>query len=142
MPHSLPHPPQVTSLQHGKGGAASRLLGRMEIMLLLLWRVLVIVVYLLCSLPGLTLALPVILLTRVLSSRKAQEAKKGSSVKLLGRDVVGTWKILIAMVVVPILHLLYTYTAHALGGPSWSIGYFFFMPYVSYLSIKVLLPHY
>ncbi|ORX45883.1 hypothetical protein DM01DRAFT_1294295 [Hesseltinella vesiculosa] len=60
---------------------------------LLVHRVLVLLVWGLLSFPG---------------TRKAREALKGSSVKILGRDVLATWKLLVAMVLIPTLYGLYT----------------------------------
>lgn len=38
----------------------------------------------------------------------AKEAKAGSTVKIAGKDVVTTWKLLTALIVTPILWLVYT----------------------------------
>ncbi|KAI8926826.1 hypothetical protein BC831DRAFT_511395 [Entophlyctis helioformis] len=50
---------------------------------------------------------PLFVLSRVVSRQKAAEALAGSSVKIAGKDVVTTWKLLTAMAVVPILWFNY-----------------------------------
>ena len=59
------------------------------------------------TLPGLTLFAPVFVATKVISIKKSREALAASTVKLQGRDVVATWKLLVAMVVAPLLYTFY-----------------------------------
>ena len=59
------------------------------------------------SLPGLWLFGPVFVLTKLVSIKKAKEALAGSSVKIQARDVLATWKLLVAMVVTPIIYIFY-----------------------------------
>jgi glycerol-3-phosphate O-acyltransferase/dihydroxyacetone phosphate acyltransferase len=76
------------------------------------------------ALPGTILNAPVFILAAVISRRKAKglvknpcirssvdwaalEALAASTVKIAGRDVLATWKILIALAVSPVLYLLY-----------------------------------
>jgi glycerol-3-phosphate O-acyltransferase / dihydroxyacetone phosphate acyltransferase len=59
-------------------------------------------------LPGLVLFSPVFVASKVISRRKAKEALAGSSVKIQGRDVMATWKLLVAMAFAPILYNVYT----------------------------------
>ncbi|EFX01016.1 glycerol-3-phosphate acyltransferase [Grosmannia clavigera kw1407] len=58
-------------------------------------------------LPGLLLFAPVFVVTKLYSRRKAAEALAGSSVKIQGRDVMATWKLLVAMFFAPILYNAY-----------------------------------
>lgn len=58
-------------------------------------------------LPGLLLFAPVFVVTKLYSRRKAAEALAGSSVKIQGRDVMATWKLLVAMAFAPILYNAY-----------------------------------
>lgn len=48
--------------------------------------------------PGLVLNLPVIIISRYISARKQAEALCGSNVKVAARDVLASWKVLIALV--------------------------------------------
>jgi glycerol-3-phosphate O-acyltransferase / dihydroxyacetone phosphate acyltransferase len=59
------------------------------------------------ALPGVVLFGPVFVATKVISHRKAKEALKASSVKLRGRDVLATWKFLVALGLVPLLYFVY-----------------------------------
>lgn len=59
-------------------------------------------------LPGLILFWPVFVITKIISVKKRERALAASVVKLRGRDVVSTWKILVAMVLAPSLYIYYT----------------------------------
>jgi glycerol-3-phosphate O-acyltransferase / dihydroxyacetone phosphate acyltransferase len=68
------------------------------------------------ALPGVILNSPIFILAKIISIRKAKEALAASQVKLKGRDVLATWKVLVSLVVAPILYTFYagvaTYLAH------------------------------
>ncbi|KAJ3214891.1 hypothetical protein HDU67_001093 [Dinochytrium kinnereticum] len=57
--------------------------------------------------PGVFMHLPIALVARSISKKKAIEAKRDSSVKLEGRDVIATWKILVALVLTPLCYTFY-----------------------------------
>ena len=59
-------------------------------------------------LPGLILFAPVFIATKVISRQKAKTALAGSTVKIQGKDVMATWKLLVALAVAPVLYNLYT----------------------------------
>jgi glycerol-3-phosphate O-acyltransferase/dihydroxyacetone phosphate acyltransferase len=50
---------------------------------------------------------PILYLSSVISKQKAAEALASSTVKLQGKDVMATWKVLVALVVTPVLYLSY-----------------------------------
>lgn len=60
------------------------------------------------TLPGLLLFTPVFIATKYLSMKKSKEALAASSVKLQGRDVMATWKLLIALAFAPAVYATYT----------------------------------
>ncbi|KAK3316274.1 hypothetical protein B0H66DRAFT_625254 [Apodospora peruviana] len=59
-------------------------------------------------LPGLILFAPVFVATKVISRQKAKMALAGSTVKIQGRDVMATWKLLVALGFAPVLYNFYT----------------------------------
>lgn len=61
------------------------------------------------TLPSLALFWPIFITTKVISVRKQRAALAASVVKLQGRDVVSTWKILVAMGLAPMLYFWYTF---------------------------------
>lgn len=77
------------------------------VLLTTLYRVVKLVVLLVGTLPGLLLFTPVFVLTKFISVKKAREALAGSSVKIQGRDVMATWKIMTALGFAPILYNTY-----------------------------------
>ena len=60
------------------------------------------------TLPGLLLFAPVFVATKVISAKKSKEALAASTVKLQGRDVMATWKLLVALAFAPALYAFYT----------------------------------
>ncbi|RKF53115.1 putative acyltransferase [Golovinomyces cichoracearum] len=60
-------------------------------------------------LPGLVLFSPVFVASKMISNKKSREALASSTVKLQGRDVLATWKLLVALAFAPILYNIYTF---------------------------------
>ena len=60
------------------------------------------------TLPGLVLFAPVFAASKIISIKKSREALAASSVKLQGRDVLATWKLLVALAFAPLLYAWYT----------------------------------
>lgn len=98
-------------------------------------RFFILLLYAVALVPGLILASPLLLLAEGVSQAKAKQAVKGSRVKLEGRDVLGTWKVLVGMIMTPILHFMYTSGIAYLVGYRHAVLYFFWMPFVSGTSI-------
>jgi glycerol-3-phosphate O-acyltransferase/dihydroxyacetone phosphate acyltransferase len=61
------------------------------------------------TLSSLALFWPIFITTKIISTRKQRAALAASVVKLKGRDVVSTWKILVAMGLAPMLYCWYTF---------------------------------
>ncbi|CAG8548205.1 10698_t:CDS:2, partial [Scutellospora calospora] len=76
---------------------------------LLLYRIMLLTTWSILGLPGFILNLPLVIIARKVSKRKAEEAVRSSSVKIAGRDVLATWKLLVALVVTPLLYSFYTF---------------------------------
>ncbi|KAI1827282.1 acyltransferase [Xylaria intraflava] len=74
----------------------------------LLYRVAKLLILSIGVVPGLVLFAPVFVATKYISRQKAKEALAGSSVKIQGRDVMATWKLLVAMALTPALYNLYS----------------------------------
>ncbi|CCG83441.1 Uncharacterized acyltransferase C1718.04 [Taphrina deformans PYCC 5710] len=81
-----------------------------QVLGLLIYRSLKLALLALGSLPGVVLFLPIFYMSKVISVRRAKEAKAGSSVKIEARDVIATWKLLVAMVLSPLLYIFYSFT--------------------------------
>lgn len=60
------------------------------------------------TLPGLAMFWPVFVTTKIISVKKSREALAASAVKLQGRDVIATWKFLVALAFAPALYIYYT----------------------------------
>lgn len=101
-------------------------------------------------LPGTVLFAPVFIAGKVISIKKSREALAASTVKIQGRDVMATWKLLVSMALAPILYTWYTFLftywtyRNRAGGrvpewvPLWGIvlfGYVFF-PAISFASLR------
>ncbi|KAL4949347.1 hypothetical protein BDW69DRAFT_188396 [Aspergillus filifer] len=103
------------------------------------------------TLPGLLLFTPVFITTKLISIKKSREALAASTVKLQGRDVMATWKLLVALAFAPALYwfysLLFTYWAYRnrINGyvpesvPLWSfvpIGLVLF-PVITFAALRI-----
>lgn len=77
-------------------------------LLVLLWRTGLISAWTVMALPGIVLNAPIFIAASVISRRKAKEAVAASTVKLQGRDVLATWKVLVSLGMAPLLYGLYT----------------------------------
>ncbi|KAK4998795.1 hypothetical protein LTR28_013574, partial [Elasticomyces elasticus] len=101
-------------------------------------------------LPGLVLFAPVFIAGKIISIKKSREALAASSVKIQGRDVMATWKLLVSMALAPVLYTFYTVLLtwwtyrDRVGGrvpdwvPLWTIvlfGYIFF-PAISFAALR------
>lgn len=64
--------------------------------------------YLGLSMPGIFLFSPVFITARRISKKKQKEALAGSVVKIHANDVLGTWKVLVALVLAPSLYVFYS----------------------------------
>lgn len=68
----------------------------------------VLIIFGLISLPGFIVNSPALYLIGRISKKKAMAAKKASNVKIDGKDVISTWKLLVALVLLPFVYGLYS----------------------------------
>ncbi|KAH9079344.1 hypothetical protein EDB83DRAFT_2216573 [Lactarius deliciosus] len=78
---------------------------------LLLYRIVLLFVWAVLSLPGVVLHAPIFVTASIISKIKAKEALAASVVKVAGRDVLATWKVLISLVMAPALYAFYAFVA-------------------------------
>lgn len=121
-----------------------------RVMWLLTYRLWKLVLLAIGALPGSILFAPVFIASKLISVKKAKEALRASTVKIQGRDVIATWKLLVAMAFAPILYQLYviilvywTYKHRIFGSvpdwlPLWSvpiIGWIMF-PTITFAALR------
>jgi len=82
-----------------------------KILGLFIYRIGLLIVWTIFALPGVILNGPMFILASLISRQKAKEALAASTVKLTGRDVLATWKVLICLGVAPVVYLLYAILA-------------------------------
>ncbi|CED82465.1 glycerol-3-phosphate o-acyltransferase [Phaffia rhodozyma] len=74
------------------------------------------------ALPGVILHAPIFLTAKYISHQKAKVALAESTVKLAGRDVLATWKVIVSLVLTPITYAFWaalaTYLAYRRDAPS------------------------
>lgn len=73
----------------------------------LVYRIFKLAILGLGALPGFILFLPVFIATKIISIKKAKEALKASTVKIQGRDVMATWKLLVSLAFAPLCYNFY-----------------------------------
>ncbi|KAI8337445.1 hypothetical protein BC941DRAFT_425280 [Chlamydoabsidia padenii] len=112
-------------------------LGGKYTFVLLMKRCLILVLLTLCGFPGAILNLPVIVVAKVISQKKADAALKGSSVKIAGRDVLATWKLLVGLVLIPTLYGFYGFLVFlSLVQTSLELKWKIFIPLASVVVIS------
>lgn len=80
----------------------------LQVVATLIYRLVKLALLAIGTLPGFMLFTPVFIATKWLSMKKSKEALAASSVKVSGRDVMATWKLLIALAFAPALYAFYT----------------------------------
>ncbi|KAF4615224.1 hypothetical protein D9613_003038 [Agrocybe pediades] len=112
---------------------------------LLTYRVCLLLVWTILALPGTVLNAPILILASIVSRIKAKEALAASVVKIAGRDVLATWKILIALGVTPVLYTLYAVLATVIAIRAqvplkWRLStpflVFLSLPFMNYAALK------
>lgn len=97
------------------------------------------------ALPGVILNAPMFLCASIVSRRKAREALAASSVKIAGRDVLATWKVLVSLGLAPPLYIIYVSFAIWLAVKydvprkyiTWiPMGMLFALPSIGYSALK------
>lgn len=83
--------------------------GKPQIIYNLITRSIKLIVLSILSIPGTILFSPIFLLCHFISKKKQAEALKKSSVKIAAKDVIATWKILVAMGATPLLYTFYSF---------------------------------
>ncbi|KAI8987852.1 hypothetical protein BDF20DRAFT_904750 [Mycotypha africana] len=79
-----------------------------RLLYLLMKRISILIFLGLWSFPGAILNLPVVIVAKLISEKKAKAALKSSTVKIAGRDVLATWKLLVGLVLIPTLYATYS----------------------------------
>ncbi|KAG5654531.1 hypothetical protein H0H81_001172 [Sphagnurus paluster] len=112
---------------------------------LLTYRIGLLLVWTILALPGTILNGPMFILASLISRKKAKEALAASVVKIAGRDVLATWKVLICLGVAPVLYTFYAFIAtiiaiRAKAPLKWRIAtpslVFVALPFMNYAALK------
>ncbi|WAR56143.1 hypothetical protein PtB15_6B888 [Puccinia triticina] len=97
------------------------------------------------ALPGVILNCPMFICASYVSRKKAREALAASSVKIAGRDVLATWKVLVSLGLAPPLYIIYVAVAIWLAVKydisrkyvMWiPMGMLFALPSIGYSALK------
>ncbi|KAI9497823.1 hypothetical protein BDB00DRAFT_867952 [Zychaea mexicana] len=120
-------------------------LGGRRTVALLMKRICILTLLTLWAFPGAILNLPVVIVAKVISQKKAIAAVKGSTVKIAGRDILATWKILVGLVLLPALYAFYSLLMLvAVFQTHWELKWklilplatWTLLPFVSYASLR------
>ncbi|CAO3589108.1 unnamed protein product [Absidia cylindrospora] len=112
----------------------------------LMGRLIQLFIFALLGFPALLINFPIMIVVRIISLKKQKQALAGSSVKIAARDVLATWKVIVALVVTPLLYgsystLLFGYLGYfaKLGWKTsfwWSVVSFFVQFIFAYVGIR------
>ncbi|WFC95780.1 hypothetical protein MBRA1_002434 [Malassezia brasiliensis] len=113
---------------------------RLRSLALLLYRLGLVLFWSGCALPGALLNAPIALLAKIVSKRKAKEALAASQVKVHGRDVLATWKVLVSLGVTPVLYGSYAALAtwYVRRRTNWAPVHKRFVPLYTMLALPVV----
>ncbi|KAG6832389.1 hypothetical protein H0H92_002657 [Tricholoma furcatifolium] len=112
---------------------------------LLTYRIGLLAVWTILALPGTILNGPMFILASLISRKKAKQALAASVVKIAGRDVLATWKVLICLGVAPLLYTFYAFLAtvvaiRAKAPLQWKLAtpflVFVALPFMNYAALK------
>lgn len=107
-----------------------------NLLILLVLRCLYVFLLLVVFLPIFLALFPVYVVASKYSTRKSAEAVAASTVKIKGRDVMGTYKLLIAIPMLLVGHLLDCFLLRWSLGEAPAMAYFFFAPFAQFLVYK------
>ncbi|KZP03045.1 hypothetical protein FIBSPDRAFT_769549, partial [Athelia psychrophila] len=106
---------------------------------LLTYRLGLLIVWAILALPGTVLNSPMFILASIMSRKKAKEALAASTVKVAGKDVLATWKILISLGMAPVVYTIYaiiaTLVAYKAGA---SLKWRFAMPFLTWIIMPTI----
>ncbi|KAI0741849.1 hypothetical protein C8Q80DRAFT_1274206 [Daedaleopsis nitida] len=112
---------------------------------LLMYRLALLAIWAVLALPGVVLNSPIFITASIISHRKAKDDVAKSDVKIAGRDVLASWKVLVALGVTPVVYASYALLATVIavngGVPSkvtiWTpFVVFAVLPIVAYAALK------
>lgn len=156
--------PRITNLKHSVSSYNTELwrlgvrdhqveyakFSMLTVVFTLIYRFAKLVIMAIGTLPGLVLFAPVFVASKLISIKKSREALAASTVKLQGRDVMATWKLLVALALAPLLYAWYaalltwwTYRNRVQGYmPDWVplwmvvVASFVFFPSISFAALR------
>ncbi|KAJ3187113.1 hypothetical protein HDU85_007151 [Gaertneriomyces sp. JEL0708] len=97
-------------------------IGRLVAFSRLITRLAELIIFAIVGLPGFLLTAPIWHTARKVASRKMAEAKAGSNVKIWGKDVVATWKVLTTIALIPIFLTFYTLCSFVIAYAVFNYG--------------------
>ena len=113
--------------------------GGLHMFVLFVGRFLLLIMLWLIGIPGRILNFPAQLVINYYSGKKAREALANSSVKITGKDVIASWKLIISLVLLPSLYLFYSLIVYSLVTEHRlliSLIALCVLPYVSFFTVK------
>ncbi|KAH9981362.1 glycerol-3-phosphate O-acyltransferase [Lactifluus volemus] len=106
---------------------------------LFLYRICLLLVWTVFSLPGVVLHAPIFITASIVSKIKAKEALAASAVKIAGRDVLATWKVLISLVMIPALYMFYAFVATIVAVEAdASLNWIIWTPFITLLALPCI----
>jgi glycerol-3-phosphate O-acyltransferase/dihydroxyacetone phosphate acyltransferase len=83
--------------------------------------------------------MPVYLISTAYSLKKSKEAVAASSVKIIGKDVMGTYKLIIALPMLVVGHALITFALLCyFDSDTAAVAYYFFAPFAQFVVYKLM----
>lgn len=103
-----------------------------------MWNAFYLGLIFIASLPGFILNAPIAGIAKYMALREAKKALQKSVVKISGRDVIASNKIVIGFVLVPIFYTIYSLIVFYFKGWFWALITMMVLPFFSYASVKMM----
>jgi len=105
---------------------------------LVLIRILYLTCVLIVSLPGFIINIPVPIIAKYLALQEAKKALQGSDVKIEGKDVIASYKVLTSLVMIPALYTFYYLLILIFYGFNAMLVSMIILPLISFATVKML----
>lgn len=106
--------------------------------LILVWRALMLFLLCLVALPAILLNVPILGFVRWYSNKQAKIALAKSSVKISGKDVIASNKIILSFLLLPVSYVIYSLLVALFFGWTTALIFFFLLPLATTISIKFM----
>jgi len=102
-----------------------------------IFKFLVMTISLILSGPIILINAPILIIVKTWAEKEAKKAKEKSDIKIYGRDVLASYKVIYSSVVAPVVYLIYAIIIGLFYGWKYSFIFLICFPIITYFSVKI-----